>query len=80
MNSTIFRQFLARIPDRTKVIIIAVLAFGVGTLFAGSGGNGRYTALGTSGTTILDTKTGNAWRIDPEHPGTYTRVASFSYF
>ena len=80
MDTTIFRRFFGQIPQRTRIIIIAVLAFGIGTLFAGSGGNGRFTSLGTSGSAILDTKTGTTWRIDPEHPGTYTRMASFSYF
>jgi len=80
MDTTIFRRFFGQMPQRTRTIIIAVVAFGVGTLFSGSGGNGRYTSLGTSGTTILDTKTGTAWRVDPERAGAYTRVASFSYF
>jgi hypothetical protein len=81
MNTTIFRQFLGQNPERTKMIIIAVIAFGVGTLFGGSGGgNGRYMPMGASGGIIMDTRTGTAWRIDQERPGTYTRLASFSYF
>jgi hypothetical protein len=83
MNTAIFRHFLAQIPDRTKTILIAVLAFGVGTLFGGSGaGNGRYIPVGGSGTgtVIMDTRTGTMWRIDSERPGAYTRIASFSYF
>ena len=80
MNTTIFRQFFGRIPERTKTVIIAVVAFGLGTLLAGSGGNGRYTPLGASGATILDTKTGAAWALDPDHPGAYKRLASFFSF
>ena len=80
MDTTIFRRFFGQIPQRTRTNIIVMLAFAVGTLFSGSGGNGRYTSLGTSGSTILDTRTGIAWKIDPEHPGAYTRLASFSYF
>jgi len=80
MDTTIFRRFFGQIPQRTRTIIIAIVAFGIGTLFSGSGGDGRYTSLGTSGLTILDTKTGVAWKIDPEHPGAYPRLASFSYF
>jgi len=80
MDTTIFRQFFGRIPERTRIILIALATFALGTFFAGSGGNGHYAALGASGSTILDTKTGTAWKIDPERPGTYTRVASFSYF
>ncbi len=81
MNTAIFRQFLAQIPDRTKTILIAVLAFGIGTFFGGSGGgNGRYIPVGGSGTIIMDTKTGTMWKPDSDHPGAYTRLASFSYF
>jgi hypothetical protein len=80
MNTTLFRQFFERIPQRTRIAIVAVLAFALGGLFAGSGGNGRYIPLGTSGFAVLDTKTGVAWKINPEHPGAYTRLASFSYF
>ena len=80
MDTTIFRRLFAQIPQRTRTIIIAMIAFGIGTLFSSSGGNGRYMPLGTSGTAILDTKTGVAWRMDPEHPGAYTRLATFSYF
>jgi len=76
-----FRQMFAQIPERTKTVIIAVLAFGIGTLFGGSGGgNGRYIPVGGTGTIIMDTKTGTAWKTDSEHPGAYTRLASFSYF
>jgi len=81
MNTTLFRQFLAQIPDRTKTILIAVLAFAIGTLFGGSGGgNGRYIPVGGTGAIIMDTKTGAIWKTDSDHPGAYTRLASFSYF
>jgi hypothetical protein len=81
MNTAIFRQFLAQIPDRTKAVLIAVLAFGFGTLYGGSGGsNGRYIPVGGAGAIIMDTKTGTMWKTDPDRPGTYTRLASFSYF
>jgi photosystem II stability/assembly factor-like uncharacterized protein len=81
MNITMFRQFFSQIPERTKTVIIAVLAFGVGTLFGGAGGgNGRYIPVGGSGSIIMDTKTGTTWKGDADHPGTYARLASFSYF
>jgi hypothetical protein len=81
MNTAMFRQFYGQIPDRTKMILIALLAFGIGTLFGGSGGgNGRYIPVGGTGTIIMDTKTGTTWRADPDHPSTYSRLASFSYF
>ena len=81
MNATMFRQMLGQIPERTKTIIIVVLAFGLGTFFGGSGGgNGRFVPVGGSGSIIMDTKTGTTWKTDSDHPGAYTRVASFSYF
>jgi hypothetical protein len=81
MNTAMFRQLYAQIPDRTKIVLIAVLAFGIGTMFGGSGGNnGRYIPVGGSGALIMDTKTGTTWSVDSSHPGTYTRNASFSTF
>ena len=81
MNTTMFRQLLAQIPVRTKMIVIAVLAFGIGSMFGGSGGtNGRFIPVGGTGSIIMDTRTGATWTADPTHPGTYTRLASFSYF
>ncbi len=63
------------------MVLIAVFAFGIGTMFGGSGGgNGRYIPVGGSGTIIMDTKTGTTWRNDPDRPGSYSRLASFSYF
>ena len=81
MNTTMFRQLFGQIPDRTKMILIAVLAFGAGTLFGGSGGaNGRYVPMGGAGIVIVDTRTGATWKADPDHPGAYTRLAGFSVF
>jgi hypothetical protein len=81
MNTAMFRQFYAQIPDRTRTIIIAVLAFVIGTMFGGSGGSiGRYIPVGSSGAIIMDTKTGTTWMAGPDHPATYTRLGSFSYF
>jgi hypothetical protein len=78
MNTTMFRQLLARIPERTKFVLVAVLAFGVGSLFGGSGGgNGRYLPVGGSGNLIMDTKTGTTYTTESNKPGGYTRVASF---
>jgi len=78
MNITTFRELLARIPERTKIVLIAVLAFCIGTLFGGSGGgNGRYMPVGGSGNIIMDTKTGATYVVDSNHPGSYTRMASF---
>jgi hypothetical protein len=80
MDTTIFRRMIAQIPERTRTILIALAAFTAGTLFASSGGNGRYAPLGASGMSILDTRTGAAWKIDPEHAGAYTRLGAFFYF
>jgi len=81
MNMTMFRQLFAQIPERTKTVIIAVVAFGIGTMFGSSGGGiGRYIPVGGTGSVIMDTKTGTTWTVDPNHPGAYTSLASFSYF
>ena len=83
--SYIFRQYYARIPERTRTLLIALAAFGIGTLVGGSGGaTGRYVPVpgpATSGDLfILDTRTGTTWETAPGHPQPYTRLSTFSYF
>ena len=81
MNTTMLRQFFDRIPQRTRVVLIAALAFCIGTLFGGAGGGtGRYVPAGTpdGNILVLDTKTGTLWTVAPG--GAYKRLASFSYF
>jgi hypothetical protein len=81
MNLSTLRQFYAQLAPGTKTILIALLAFGLGTFFGGSGAaNGRYLPVGGSGTMIIDTRTGTTWTTDTSRPGTYRRLNSFSYF
>ncbi len=81
LNIATLRQFYNQLPANTKMILIAVVAFGLGTFFGGSSaGNGRYIPVGGTGAIIMDTKTGAIWKTDSDHPGAYTRLASFSYF
>ncbi|HEX4084321.1 MAG TPA: hypothetical protein VHY22_05380 [Chthoniobacteraceae bacterium] len=77
MDTTILRQILSRMSERTKIIAVALIAFAAGSLIKGSGDTGRFIPFGASGTTILDSKTGTAWTI--ESAG-YKRLASFSYW
>jgi photosystem II stability/assembly factor-like uncharacterized protein len=80
MNFTTLGQFYNQLSARTRTILVAVVAFGLGTFFGGSGAaNGRYIPVGGSGALIMDTRTGTTWKADPDRPGFYTRLASFSF-
>jgi lipopolysaccharide export system protein LptC len=62
MNS--FSSIYARMNERTKLIIVAVVAFWLGGLLKGSGSStGRYQPCGNSPTYVLDTQKGTAWEL-----------------
>jgi hypothetical protein len=63
--------------ERTKLIIVAVLAFSLGGLLKGGGAsNGRYQACGNSTAYVFDTQKGVAWEI---RNGRYEKVASMPW-
>jgi hypothetical protein len=62
MNS--FSSIYARMNERTKLVLVAVLAFFLGGLLKGGGSSvGRYQACGNSPTYILDTQKGTSWEL-----------------
>jgi hypothetical protein len=62
MNS--FSSIYSRMNERTKLVLVAVLAFFLGGLLKGGGTSvGRYQACGNSPTYILDTQKGTAWEM-----------------
>lgn len=80
MNIGMLNQMLGRVSERTKLIVVAVVAFLLGTLLSGhssESGNGRYVPWNVTG--LLDTRTGQLWKLNP---GTqrFERVASIPYF
>ena len=58
-----FSSIYSRLSERTKLIIVAVVAFWLGGLLKGGSGVGRYQAYGTSPNYVLDTQKGTAWEI-----------------
>ena len=59
-----FAPLYARMDERTKLILVGVLAFFLGGLLKGGGSNvGRYQACGNSPTFVLDTQKGTAWEL-----------------
>lgn len=59
-----FYSIYSRMSERTKLILVAVVAFWLGGLLKGSGSNsGRYQACGNSPTYVLDTQKGTAWEL-----------------
>ena len=70
INLSFVKGLWGRVSERTKLIGAAVLAFLLGTLWGGhrqtAGDNGRYTAVGTDGHVLLDTRTGEVWVFDGE--------------
>ena len=59
-----FYSIYSRIPERTKLILVAMLAFWLGGLLKGEGSkNGRYQSCGGSATYILDTQKGTSWEL-----------------
>jgi hypothetical protein len=80
VNLNVVQQLLGRISGRTKLIIVGVVAFILGLMFPGHGGdtaNGRYVPWGGDG--LLDTRTGQLWVVDPETHH-FKRLASLPYF
>ena len=81
MNFGILKAFLDRLSVRTKLIGVAVIAFLIGTFFGGHGSgesNGRYVPWGTGGS-LLDTRTGKTYMLDPD-THTFRHGPSLPYF
>lgn len=80
VNLNVVTQLLGRISQRTKLIIVGVVAFLLGLMMAGHGsesGNGRYVPWGEH--SLVDTRSGQIWIINPETQR-MTRGASIPYF
>ena len=78
----IIKGFLDRLSVRTKMIVLAVIAFVIGTFFGGHGAessNGRYVPWGSNGTAMLDTRSGQLWVLDSDSHK-FQRMASLPYF
>lgn len=59
-----FYSIYSRMPERTKLIIVAIVAFWLGGLLKGNGSSsGRYQPFGNSPTYVLDTQKGTAWEL-----------------
>jgi hypothetical protein len=62
MNS--FSSIYARMNERTKLVVVAVLAFFLGGLLKGGGtASGRYQPCGNSAVYVLDTQKGTSWEL-----------------
>jgi len=62
MNS--FSTIYARMNERTKLVLVAALAFFLGGLLKGGGTSvGRYQACGNSPTYLVDTAKGTTWEL-----------------
>lgn len=80
MNLGMLQQMLGRVSERTKLIVVAVIAFLLGTLLTGhsnESANGRYVPWNEAG--LLDTRTGQLWKLNPGAQR-FERVASIPYF
>jgi len=60
MNS--FSSIYSRMNERTKLILVAVVAFWLGGLLKGGSGVGRYQPCGNSNL-VLDTQKGTIWEM-----------------
>ena len=59
-----FRSIYARMSERTKLILVAVIAFFLGGLLKGGGSStGRYQPCGNSPTYVIDTQKGTTWEL-----------------
>ena len=58
-----FSSIYSRVGERTKLIIVAVVAFWLGGLLKGGSGAGRYQVCGNSPNYVLDTQKGTVWEI-----------------
>ena len=65
INISFVQGLWARLGERTKLVSVGVLAFVLGTFWGGrhtvANESGRYTAVGTDGHVLLDTRTGEVW-------------------
>jgi len=59
-----FTSIYARMNERTKLVIVAVVAFALGGLLKGGGTTtGRYQVCGNSPNYVLDTQKGKMWEM-----------------
>lgn len=59
-----FSSIYSRMNERTKLILVAVIAFWLGGLLKGGGaGTGRYQPCGNSANYVLDTQKGTVWEM-----------------
>jgi hypothetical protein len=72
-----FSSIYSRMNERTKLLIVAVVAFWLGGFFKGGGSStGRYQACGNSPTYVLDSQKGVAWEL---RNGRYERMAEMPW-
>ncbi len=70
MNLSMVTGLWTRLGERTRLIIVAVVAFIIGTFFGGRSAtpsaNGRYVTWGNVAgePALLDTQTGQIWVVD----------------
>jgi hypothetical protein len=75
MNS--FTSFFLRMNERTKLLLVGVVAFSAGMMFKGSSStNGRYQPCGNSLVYVLDTQNGSAWEL---RNGRYERLGAMPW-
>jgi hypothetical protein len=59
-----FASIYSRMNERTKLVVIAALAFFLGGLLKGGGSStGRYQVVANSPTFVLDTQKGTMWEL-----------------
>ncbi len=58
-----FSSLYSRLTERTKLIMVAVIAFWLGGLLKGGSGIGRYQACVNSPNFVIDTQKGTMWEI-----------------
>ena len=72
-----FQTIYSRMNERTKLLIVAVVAFFLGGLLKGGGSPvGRYQMCGNSPTYVLDTVKGTAWEMKGSR---YEQIASMPW-
>jgi hypothetical protein len=70
-----FSSIYSRLNERTKLIIVAVVAFWLGGLLKGGSSIGRYQACG-SANWVLDTQKGTVYEIKD---GKFQQMASMPW-
>lgn len=58
-----FSSIYSRLNERTKLILVAVVAFWLGGLLKGGSTIGRYQPCGGNANYVLDTQKGTMWEI-----------------